>query len=138
MKKIKEQNFRMKGFTLGELLLVLAIIGILVTLILPDQAGVITTAKEKEAQLQLKHLYSLQQYHFNINSKYTNSLEDIDFSAQQLVTEGGSANYKIEIVEASPSGFKARATAVVDFDKDGVYNVWEIDQNQKLERIVKD
>ena len=31
------------------------------------------------------------------------------------------------------NGFKAQAVSVVDFDKDGVFNVWEIDQDKNLE-----
>lgn len=40
------------------------------------------------------------------------------------MTDGGNANYRIEVVEAGENGFKAQAVSVVDFDKDGVFNVW--------------
>lgn len=36
------------------------------------------------------------------------------------------------------NGFKAQAVSVVDFDKDGVFNVWEIDQDKNLKETVKD
>ena len=70
--------------------------------------------------------------------KYSASLEELGFEQQPLVTEGGHANYRIEIVEASEGGFRATATAVVDFDGDGEYNVWEIDQDKNLKETVKD
>lgn len=54
------------------------------------------------------------------------------------MTEGGNANYRIEIVRPDERGFRATATAVVDFDGDGVYNVWEIDQDKELKEITKD
>lgn len=134
MKKFK----RISAFTLTELLVVLVIIGILALIALPDQTSVISKAKAQEAKLQLEHLYSLQKQHFYMNSKYSSSLEEIDFEQVKLSTEGGNANYKIEIVEGGPTGFKARATAIVDFDQDGSMNVWEIDQEKNLKEVTKD
>lgn len=36
------------------------------------------------------------------------------------------------------TSFRATATAVVDFDNDGVYNVWEINEKKKLIESVPD
>lgn len=133
---MKQRN--LNGFTLTELLIVLAIIGILVMLILPNQTAIITKAKTKEAELHLKNAYNLQQYYYNIHSKYSNNLKEIDFIQEKLITDGGKANYRLEIIESSESGYKIRATSVVDFNQNGVYNVWEIDQNQNLNEVTKD
>lgn len=129
---------RIAAFTLTELLVVLVIIGILALIALPDQTSVISKAKAQEAKLQLEHVYSLQKQYFYMNSKYSANLEEIDFEQVKLSTEGGNANYKIEIVEAGPTGFKARASAIVDFDQDGSMNVWEIDQEKNLKEVTKD
>jgi type IV pilus assembly protein PilE len=64
--------------------------------------------------------------------------EEIGFVQEKLTTEGGQANYRIEIVEFSPNAYTARAVSVVDFDNDGTFNVWEIDQDKNLKEIVKD
>lgn len=128
----------MKAFSLPELLVVIVIIGILVLIALPNLMPLIARAKSVEAQQQLIFLHSLQKSHFYTYSKYSSSLEELGFEQQSLTSDGGSANYHIEIVEASESAFRATATSVVDFDQDGVYNVWEIDQNKNLVESVKD
>jgi type IV pilus assembly protein PilE len=129
---------RVNGFTLIELLIVLAVIGILIALAIPKQGTVVSKAKATEAKMQLKHLYSLQKSYFYEFSKYSNSADEIGFEQEKLTSEGGNANYTIEIVSASPSGFTARATAMVDFDQDGAMNVWEINEKNELKEITKD
>lgn len=129
---------KLKAFTLVELLIVLVIIGILVLLALPRLMPLISRTKSTEAQLQLGHVHTLEKSYFYLKSKYSDNLEEIGFEQEKLVTDEGSANYLIEIVEATAGGFKARATAVVDFDGDGTYNVWEIDQDKNLVEVTKD
>lgn len=129
---------RLPAFNLVELLVVLAIIGILVLLALPNLTPLITRAKSTEAQLQLGHVHMLEKTYFYQNTKYSTSLEDIGFEQEKLATKDGKANYQIAIVEASATSFKATATAIVDFDGDGVFNVWEIDQDKNLKETVKD
>lgn len=98
----------------------------------------ISRAKSTEAQQQLTYLHTLQRSNFYTSSRYSPSLDELGFEQSKLVTDGGQANYRIEIVEASEHGFRATATAVVDFDGDGIYNVWEIDQDKTLRETVKD
>ena len=128
---------RLRGFSLPELLVVLVIIGILVLIALPNLMPLISRAKATEAQQQLTYLHTLQRSNFYTYSRYSSSLDELGFEQSRLVTDGGQANYLVEIVEASAHGFRATATAVVDFDGDGVYNVWEIDQDKNLRETVR-
>lgn len=134
MAKVK----KLPGYTLNELLIVLVIIGILVLLALPVLMPMISRTKATEAKLQLKHVYTLERTHFMMMSRYSMDLEEIGFEHEKTIEAGGNANYQIEIVEASPSGFTARATALADFDGDGIINVWEINEEQDLQEVVKD
>ncbi len=136
MKRFADQ--KLKAFTLPELLVVLVIIGILVLIALPNLMPLISRAKSTEAKMQLAHVYNLEKSYFYTYSKYSSDLDEIGFEQDPLVTDDGNANYRIEIIEATSSAFKARATAVADFDGDGVYNVWEIDQDKKLSEVTKD
>lgn len=131
---------KLDAFTLTEVLVVLVIVGILVLLALPNLLPLITKAKSTEAKVQLEHLYTLEKTHFYERSRYTSDVQGIGFIQEKLVTEeeNGQANYRIEVVDAGPTNFLARATAVVDFDGDGTFNVWEIDQDKNLREVVQD
>lgn len=129
---------RLKAFSLAEILIVLAVIGILIMLVVPNQTAVASRAKAIEAQTALNNVHNLQYAHFLQYSKYASDLDKIDYVPNKLVTEGGRANYKIEIVEASTSGFKAKATAVVDFNGNGTFNTWVVDETGEVKETQKD
>ena len=131
-------NKKVNAFNLQELLIVLVIIGILILIALPNLMPLISKAKSLEAQKQLEAIYSFQRNHFFMHSKYSSDFNAIDFIAPKLVSNGGPANYSYEIIEASNTSFKARATAVTDFNGNGILNVWEIDHDKNLKEIVKD
>lgn len=129
---------KIPGYNLQEILVVLVIIGILLLLALPNLMPLIGKTKSIEAQTQLKHIHNSQTTHRYMYSKYSNDLSEIDFEAPKTVNENGNANYIYEILSADNSTFKARATAISDFDGDGVFNVWEIDENGTPKQITKD
>lgn len=131
-------DHRVRAFTLTELLLALAIVGILVYLALPDYSQVVSNAKATEAKLQLEHLYSLEKTWFYVHSGYDGELKALGFEQQPLSPDGGNANYRIEVATATPNSFLLRATSVVDFDQDGSFNVWEMDDKKHLKEVVPD
>lgn len=129
---------KIPALNLQETLIVLAIIGILLLLALPNLMPLITKAKSIEAQTQLKAIYNAETTHRYMYSKYSVDFNELDFVAPRTVKENGTANYRYEIVSADAGTFKARAEAVTDFDGDGVLNVWEIDQLGNPKQIIKD
>lgn len=138
MKKKQLQKNKVKAYSLSEILIVLAIIGILIMLVLPNQTSVIAQAKSLEAQNMLSHVYNLEKNYFYRHSRYSNNFDEIGFVKELTITEGGQAVYDISIIEASNNTFRAKAVAASDFDGDNIFNEWEIDQNRKLEETVKD
>lgn len=131
-------NKKVPAYNLQEILIVLAIIGILLLLAMPKLMPLISKTKSLEAQTQLKYIHNMQVLYSYSNSKFSNDFDQIDFEAPKTVKNGGNANYAYEIVAANAEGFKVRATAVVDFDRDGIFNVWEIDENGTPTQIIKD
>ena len=127
-----------EGFSLTELLVVLVIIGVLVLLALPRLMPVVTKAKTTEAKLNLKQVYMLEKSYKFEYDKFSNNLNEISFEQEKLITDGGNARYTITITNADLSTFKATATSVVDFDNDGNFNVWEVDETGNIKETIPD
>ncbi len=136
--KLNFTTKKLNSFNLQEMLVVLVIIGILILIALPSLMPLISKAKSIEAQTQLKHIYNTERTYFFMYSKYSTDFNEIGFEIPKSVTENGNANYVYEILAATNNTFKATATSVTDFDGDGIFNVWEIDQDQNLKEIIKD
>ena len=126
------------GFSMTELMVVLVIIGVLVLLALPRLRPVVTKARTTEAKLMLKQVYTLEQSFKFENDRYSASLPEIGFEQEKFTTEGGQARYKIEITAADEKGFTAKATSIVDFDGDGIFNVWGVDATGSIKELVPD
>lgn len=129
---------KIQSYNLQETLIVLAIIGILLLIALPNLMPLISKAKSIEAQTQLKAIYNSEKQHYFMYSKYSSDFEELDFETPKTVKENGTANYQYEIIQADNANFKIRATAITDFNGDGIFNVWEIDQNGNPAQVTKD
>jgi type IV pilus assembly protein PilE len=129
---------KVSAFNLQELLVVLVIIGILILIALPNLMPLIARTKSLEAQQNLVHIHGLERNYFFMHSKFSNDFNGIDYLPNKTVKEGGTANYEYEIILATNNSFKAKAVAITDFNGNGIFNVWEIDQDKNLKQIVKD
>ena len=129
---------KISSFNLQETLIVLAIIGILLLIALPNLMPLISKAKSIEAQTQLKAIYNSEKQYYFMYSKYSSDFNELDFETPKTVKQNGSANYEYEIIQSSNTDFKARATAVTDYNGDGVFNVWEVDKNGNPTQVTKD
>jgi len=126
------------GYSLTELMIVLVVIGILALLALPKFMNVTTKAKMTEAKTQLKHLHTLQTAYYYERDTYADRLASLGFEPSTLITDGGNARYRIAIDESGRSGYRATATSVVDYDNDGTFNVWAVDETGTIEQVTPD
>ena len=137
--RLKERIIKREdGFSMTELMVALVIIGILVLLALPRLMPIVNKAKATEAKLNLKQVYMLEKAFKFEYDRYSSNLAEIGFEQETLITEGGTARYKIEIEESDISKFYATATAIVDYDDDGTFNVWEVKEDGIIREKIPD
>lgn len=113
--------------------MVLAIIGILLLVAIPNLMPVVGKARSTEAKQNLTYIHSLEKSWYMEHSKYTSDLKELGFEIENK----DDAQYSYAI-SSSGSTFTATATALTDFDNDGQINVWEIDQNKNLTEVTPD
>lgn len=116
----------------------LGIIGVLLLLAIPQFDSLFGEAYALEAQNQLTYLQGLQEGHHRKYFRYADDASRIGFEAPATLDDDGTARYTYEIVRADKQGFLARATAIADFDGDGVVNVWEVDSEGPPVEVVPD
>lgn len=139
----------MRGFTLIELVVVLAIVGILSAIAWPGYANVMHRSLRLEARLALLHVQQLQERHFASYYRYASSVSapaDADGLQTAPTTESGNYQLSLQtaadgqsyvaIASAAPAGRQLRDTSCQQFSVDttglrrfaGADGRWQIDQ----------
>ncbi|SDK12656.1 type IV pilus assembly protein PilE [Ferrimonas sediminum] len=98
------------GVTLIELMLVVAIIGLLMAIALPSYRVQVAAGYRAEAQSELTRLANLQEQYFMDNHTYVADMTRLGASADPFVTLSG--RFSVDAVEASASRFTLQATAL--------------------------
>jgi len=140
-----------RGFTLIELMIVVAIIAFLAMIAIPNYLKFVARSKRAEAQVILASLYAAEKAYFVENSAYTNDLKALGWKPEGKVHYtygfGGAegTNYikgdlggdmgALSQSKADKAGFVA--VAVADIDGDGKPDVLTIDDKKDL-KIVQD
>jgi type IV pilus assembly protein PilA len=130
----KMLNKKSKGFTLIELMIVVAIIGILAAIAIPNFMSYQCKAKQSEAKSNLGTIRTAQEAYRAEFDHYDTSLSGIGFAGPQ-----GDARYSYTIDSANATDFTARAFAdEEDLDNDTDIDTWEIVQNGTLTNVTND
>ena len=124
------------GFTLLELVIVVAIIGIISAIGLPQYVGYTESTNDKVIENNLRSIFLKQQEYYRENNNYystgetcTNAAADINnnlFSGQNVIT---TPDYNFCILSNTDDDFEARAEEV-EGDK-----IFTIDENNDLQEL---
>lgn len=119
-----------KGFTLIELMIVVAIIGILAAIAIPNFLNYQCKSKQSEAKQSLGTIAKNQEAYVSEFNKYADTSAKLGF---QVKGEGSKRYYTYTYANVSASAYKAIATA--DKGIKGVANddQWTIDQQLNLQ-----
>ena len=109
-----------KGFTLVELLVVLATIGIISALAIPMFQGFIKKAKAVEGEVALSEIKRLEEQYSADNLRFSGSLPTIGYDPSRLKYY----TITIQLNGAGPPPFLYRATAIANLDDDPDLDVW--------------
>ena len=104
------QHFRKgneKGFTLIELMIVIAIIGILAAIAIPNFMNYQCNANQREGQAQLSNLRTALETYYAENNTYTDDFDNMGFEFK------GDDLYSVSITAHDVTSFTAEAEATL-------------------------
>nr|AFX67136.1 pilin [Myxococcus sp. 132B01] len=107
--RVSRFNPRNRGFTLIELMIVVAIIGILAAIAIPNFIKFQARSKQSEAKTNLKALYTAQKSFFSEKDRYSNFANEIGFAPERgnryayLVSAGGVCEVRDQAVITPPA-----------------------------------
>jgi len=137
-----------RGFSLAELMIVVAIIGILAVIAIPNFLSYQARAKQSEAKTNLAAIHASEMAYFAEKNAYVDDFNAIGFSVT-----GSSQLYYYELGKSSsgtlPSGCTAStldkvsktgftAVATANIDGDPTCDVWTIDEKKTLVNVTND
>jgi len=119
-----------KGFTLIELMIAVAIIGILAAIAIPNYLSYLCKTRQSEADLNISEIFKRQELYIIANDEYSDNLEDLGF--------GDTFKYYAYSIDR-PSGRSYTAYAKSKLPgvkyKGAEEDIWITNQNGRHENI---
>ena len=97
---MKNKNTQ-KGFTLIELMIVVAILGILSAIALPSYTRYVEKSRRTDAKIELLKIAQLQESYFAQNLSYANSLTQLGFASDSMDSEDGYYDLSVSAVSSA-------------------------------------
>lgn len=119
-----------KGFTLIELMIVVAIIGILAAIAIPNFLKYQAKSKQSEAKQNLGSIYTTQIAYFGENNRFCSDFSTMGWEAE------GNTRYAYSFVANTGTAFSVQATANIDNDTD--IDRWTINETKTLTNTTND
>lgn len=115
-----------QGFSLLEIMIVVAIIAILMTLAYPRLDQYLVSSRQTEAKSNLTAIYTAQKIYHASNRIYADTLDKLGVS----IAEGEEALYKYTLKDVDENSFVATATG--NIDDDDTEDVWTINEKKEI------
>jgi type IV pilus assembly protein PilA len=111
-----------QGFSLIEVMVVVAIIGVLAAIAIPNYKGFHCKAKQSEAKVQLGAIRTAQKTYWSEHQTYATSLGQLAYTGRN------DTRYTYSIVSADQDSFLAVANGTINTGRD----VWRMTQEGNL------
>lgn len=103
-----EKPHKLQGFTLIEIMIVVAIVAILASIAYPSYQEQVRKSRRTEGQALLLELASKQERFYTENNTYTTNLvDDLGYATDPAITE--NEWYQVNVTAADASGFTIQA-----------------------------
>lgn len=99
-----------RGFTLIEMMIVVAIMGILAAVAYPSYVRYVQKAKRSDAYVGLNDVFQRQERHFLLNRTYSSTLIGLGYSSDSPTTPEGE--YTLSLSDVTQTTFTVTATPV--------------------------
>ena len=111
--KNKKINKTQQGFTLIELMVTVAIVGILASIAMPSYQAYVQKSRRTSATSALLDLASREAQYYSTNNVYTATMTTLGYASNSVATPSSTSNYyTLTLAQTTTGNFTGTATPV--------------------------